>query len=207
MHAGFTETRETDLLTSRSDRGQKSFRSRGQQNQQAVTRLFKGLEQCVGRSLCHRLRLLKNHQTSGRLEWLTGKKSAEIPDLFQAHLRWRAAAHPDGLGFRPWDETPLMVVGGLHPEQIGVVAFLQTPTFARRDVTTTQKTFQEAKRRQTSTDPIRTTEQIGGGKTMVLQSSTEKLLRERLALQIGEQHGGHSSPSAVLSLSTPRIAC
>ena len=169
--------------------------------------LFKGLEQCVGGSFRHRLRLFQNHQTSWRLQRLTGQKSAQLTDLLQSHLRWCPLAHANRLGFRSWDQTTLMVVGGLHPKQVGMVAFFKTPAFARSGVTSAQQTLQETKRCKTPSHPIRTTKQIGGSQSAVLQSRNEEPLRQRLPLQLAEQHLSHSSAFPSQSLSRVRMTC
>ena len=169
--------------------------------------LFERFEQCIGGAFRHGLRLFKNHQTPRRLKRLTGEETTQVPNLLKSHLRRCPPADPDGFSLGAGDQTPLMAVGGLHPQQIRMIAVLKTPSFTGNSHTSAQDSLKEAKSSKPTTHAIRTTEQIGGGKTMVLQSSTEELFRKRLALQIGEQHGGHSSPSAVLSLSTPRIAC
>ena len=85
-----------------------------------------------------------------------------------------------------------MVIGGLHPEQVGMVAFFQTPAFTRCALTITQQTLQKTKCRKTPSHAIRSTEQVGGSHPPSLQCGDEQALCQRLPLQISEQWLSHS---------------
>jgi hypothetical protein len=64
-----------------------------------------------------------------------------------------------------------MVVGGLHPKQIGVIALFKTTTFPQCGAPLAQQPLQKAKCRETASNSIRSVEQIGRSHPTALKSS------------------------------------
>ena len=100
-----------------------------------------------------------------------------------------------------------MAVGGLHPQQIRVIAFVQAATLAGVRPTATEQPLQETLRRKAPSNPIRTTEQVGRSESILVQGSLKELLCQWLPLQIRKQVLHQIHPCAALASTCARMAC
>ena len=123
------QAHEGNLLTTGANRAQQLLRRGSDQQNQASARLFQGFEQGIGGALGHRLHPLQHHQTARCLHRPPGQEARNLPNLLQAHLGQRAAIYAQCLRLGGGDQLPFVAVGGLHPEQIGMVALRQAPAF------------------------------------------------------------------------------
>ena len=144
-------------------------------------------QQGIGRSFRHRLSSLNHNHPALRLHRLPGKTASDVADLLQAQLGRSAAAEPRLLGFGAGQQTALMLIGGFHPEQVGVIAFQQASAFPGRGLTIGQQSLQKTHRRQLTSHPFRAGKEIGRGHTALGQGRRKQINGEGLADQIPKQ--------------------
>lgn len=80
-----------------------------------------------------------------------------------------------------------MLIGGFHPEQVGVIAFQQASSFPGRGLTFGQQSLQKTHRRQLTSHPFRAGKEIGRGHTALGQGRRKQINGEGLADQIPKQ--------------------
>ena len=174
-------------MTTGADRRQQPFRRRRDQHQPAFSRLLKGFEQRIGGSLSHRLGAVEHHQAARGLHRPTRQKARHVTDLLETQLGRCASCHPllQGPGGR--HQLALVLIGGLHPEHVGVVALSQAPPHTRVAAGTGQHPFEKTQRCQTAAHPLRARKQIGRRQPAPLQARQQQGHGLGLADQVGKK--------------------
>ena len=135
---------EGDALTTAQDRGQQALGGCGDQHQQALARLLQGFQQGIGCRLSHRLSLLNHDHGAAGIQGRASQKTADFTDLLQADLGQGFLAQAPLFGFRRRDALAFFQIGGLHPDQIGMVALLQPASQVRIGLrSTSAKAFEK----------------------------------------------------------------
>ena len=158
---GGAEAAKGDLLATGANRAEQALWRRRQQDQQAATRFLQGFEQGIGGPFGHGLHPLDHHQAAGRFQGPPAQELGDAAHLLQAQLGRCLAADAHRQGFRNGDQLALVLVGGLEPEQVGMVAVLEAAAQRRRSLRAGDHPLQEAPGRQGAAHPIGSAEQIG----------------------------------------------
>jgi hypothetical protein len=73
------------------------------------------------------------------------------------------------------EKTTLMLKGGLNPDQVWMIALLKTTPCTITTHPPTQHSLEETQGRKTSSYPVGPSEQVSGGKSVLLQGRFEQM--------------------------------
>ena len=124
------------------------------------------------------------------------QKPTDRSNLLQSQLGRGAATESSLFRLIAGVQTPLVLKGGLHPEQIRVVALEEPPPLTLRDLSIGEQTFQKTQGTQAPAHTLRPGKEVGRRQALALQSSLQQIRRQGLPDQILKQN---THPSCRLS--------
>ena len=192
---GSAQGAEGDPLTAGADGVEQLVGGGGDEDQKGLSRFLQGLEQGIGGRFRHQLHPVHDHQATAPLNRPAGKKPADLANLLETDLRTGPAVHPFALGPGEGHELPLMLMGGLHPEKIGMVALLQATTQGRSGRGLLQHPLQKTQGRQSASHPLRACKQVSRRQALLRQGRFQQAHGRILSDQIAESTAQGTPPS------------
>ena len=164
-----------------------------------MARLFQGFEQGIGCRLGHRFGLLHHHHGPAGFQRRARQKPAELADLLQADLGQGFLAQAPLFGLSGCDALAFFQIGGLHPDQIGMVALLEAPAQVEIGLgATSAEALEKTAGRQRTPHTIGPGKQISRSQALLIQSRSKQLEGLLLPFDSGKQrltHEANSKPS------------
>ena len=161
-----------------------------------MPRLLQRFQQCVGRRLRHGLGGFDHHHSPLGFHGLTCQKPTHTSNLLQPQLRRSPATESGFLRLSTGEQASLVLICGLQPKQIRVIALHQTAPLTRRQHPTSQHPLKQPQRCKAAPHTLRTREEVGRSKTLLLQRCRQQIHSKGLPDQIGEQISHPIAPEA-----------
>jgi hypothetical protein len=140
-----------------------------------VARLLQRFEQSIRRGFRHCFGGFNHHHSTSGFNGLASKCTTHATNLLEPQLRWRSTTHSSINGLIAREKTTLMLKGGLNPDQVWMIALLKTTPCTITTHPPTQHSLEETQGRKTSSYPVGPSEQVSGGKSVLLQGRFEQM--------------------------------